>query len=273
MTVWNHRLSWSKLILAESCQRRLQLTIDKAPRPFSGTGYHAAAGITSQKVFELYFNKGLNLQDGGRDPKVPVRILDKILETPFLEDMNVQYSNMENEEMLTEAIRGQVIGGFETLGAAGLLHKRVRSEVKVSAVFRNLGMFCMVDFIVDLGRDNEEIWDGKGNNNKDADDGQVLYYTLSRLASGKTVKRGGFLYWKHDHVEIDLSPRALKTFIDERLQPVKPLFDELKQGISRELPTSPSFQACKWCAWKNVCKDSYFRRDEITNPTRGETTL
>ena len=110
------------------------------------------------------------------------------------------------------------------------------------------------------------VYDGKGHIKKNANPGQVLYYALGLTASGRKVVDAGFIYWRHGFEPIDVSPAALRVFIEEQVEVVKPIFDQLKAGVET-LPATPSKETCKWCPWKLSCLESAYRRPEVIDPT------
>jgi len=263
VTVWRHSISWSKFKLALNCPLELQKTIDGIPPDHEKPNYYMKLGILVQKVFEEYFNQGVNLMSGGRDPKVLQRVVDRTLESSFYTDMEVTYPNDLNEEDLIEDMRYQVRNGLEIFGTMKLATKVIKSEVKWNAVFRGFRMFAMMDFYLAVPG-GVAVYDGKGHKEKNADPGQILYYALALTASDRKVVDAGLIYWRHGFEPVDVSPAALRVFIDEKVEKVKPIFDQLKGGVE-SLPATPSKDACKWCAWRYSCLESAYRRPEVAD--------
>jgi hypothetical protein len=129
-------------------------------------------------------------------------------------------------------------------------------------------MFGMMDFIT-AADGGLYLFDGKGNAQTDADVRQLLYYGLILMASGKTVKGGGFLYWKHGLQKIDLSPSALKHFVDsEDYQKGVEVFRKLREGADK-LAAIPSSSNCQYCEWKASCPVSHYKK-EFTDMEQSE---
>lgn len=273
MTVWAKPVAWSKFVLGLKCPRQLQNTLDKVPHGFSkDSNYYAVVGILVQEVFELYFNRQLNLVDGGQEVKVVRNIARKVMgarikgntfHEPKRLPYEITYPANKDAETLWESVMFQVEHGFGVMKDMKLLDKKVRSEVKWSSTFRGFRMFCMIDFIVE-GRNGHSVYDGKGSARKNADPRQVLYYALAVNASGHQLGKGGLIYWQHDFDEVDISPAALKEFIDGDFKRGRALFEQLKVGVNTPMETTPSKDACKYCNWRLTCADSVMKPDEVT---------
>jgi len=261
VTVWRHSISWSKFKLALECPLALQKTIDGEPPDHERPNYYRSLGTLVQKVFEEYFNQGVNLVPGGNNPKVLQRVVDRVLESSFYKDLNVTYPSDHDEADLIEEIRYQVRNGFEIFNTMKIVKKDIKSEVKWSAVFRGFRMFAMMDFYMALPG-GVGVYDGKGHKEKNADPDQVRYYALALTASGRKVVEAGLIYWRHGFVPVDVSLPALRVFIDEKVEVAKPIFDQLKAGVE-SLPATPSKSVCKYCAWRYSCLESAYRRPDV----------
>lgn len=263
MTVWAKPISWSKLNLALKCPRQLQHNIDRLEPSNPGTNYHAEIGTLAQKVFELYFNADLNLDPKGKDPKVTQRIADKLLKPSLLDKRNINYPHHLGEDDLIKQVKEDVQLGHELFIRTGLIDKTIRSEVPWRATFRDLRIFSMIDFVVETDK-GIIVLDGKGYAKENADPNQIIWNALCIAASGKKVRSGGFLYWRHGYREVDVSPEAIRRFIDETLPIAKPHLDALKKGTP-SLPTNPG-EACFFCPWRGICPDSTNKREPVSNP-------
>lgn len=257
MTVWRHAISWSKLKLALDCPLALQFTIDKKPHPRSMMTPPQAKGTVVQFIFEQYFNQGINLKPGGQDRGTMEKIIERILSSKFFETTSAQisYPHNKTEEDFKEEVRAQTLTGFDILKDMKLTTFKVRSEVKLNGVFRGFRMFAMVDFLRE-GQSGDFLFDGKGHAREDADPRQVVYYALNRAASGRKIAGGGLIYWNHGFRKVDVSPAALKAFVENEFAEVRPIFDELKAGTNREFEARPEYEKCRKCNWRNICEHS-----------------
>lgn len=113
-------------------------------------------------------------------------------------------------------------------------------------------MFGMIDFLRE-GRSGHYLFDGKGHAKKNADPMQLVYYAVAVAASGHKIAGGGLIYWNHDYEKVDLSPAALRQFIDNEFTQVRPIFEKLKNGTNEQLEARPEESRCKQCNWRNVC--------------------
>lgn len=264
MTIWSYSISWSKLRLALDCPRQLQHTIDKKKHGYGSQSYWALMGTLVQKVYELYFNQQVNLREKGRDDATIAKVADRVIDAVMKTNPEVSYRPDQTEEGLINEAKAQVISGIQFLKDAGILTKRVRSEVKLNGTFRGFRMFAMVDFLVEDERNGDEIYDGKGYAQENADPRQVVYYALNRASSGRKLAKAGLIYWKHGFREVDVSPKALREFIDGDIASVRPLLEELKKGVTGLLPTKPSPTTCGHCNWRDTCEDSLKKKTEVT---------
>ena len=267
MTVWRYSISWSKFKLALDCPLALQKTIDKMAPDHEKPNYYMVKGNLVQKVFEEYFNQGINLSAKGREPRIIEKVTDRVLESRFFVSEDVTYPAEINEDDLIASVQHEVKNGLEIFRSRRLLDKRIKSEVKWNAVFRGFRMFAMMDFL--HSSNGYAVYDGKGHKEMNADPDQLRYYALALIASGRKVREAGLIYWNHGYDPVDVSPAALRTFIDEKVNKAKPIFDQLKAGVET-LPATPSDKACNWCSWKYSCEFSAKRRPEVPNPTTEE---
>lgn len=265
MTVWRYSISWSKFKLALECPLALQNTIDKKPPDHEWPNYYMVKGNVVQKVFEEYFNQRVNLHPGGDTQEVLQKVVDRILMSTYYKGLTITYPDDIVEEDLHANVRHEVANGLEIFRSHKILHKRIRSEVKWNAVFRGFRMFAMMDFKLSLPG-GIGVYDGKGHKKKNADPNQLLYYALALIAGGKKVKEAGLIYWNHGYDPVNVSPKAIRVFIDEKLDKVRPIFEQLKAGVD-VLSATPSDDACGYCPWKFSCEFSTKRRPEVPSPT------
>lgn len=259
MTVWRHSISWSKFKLALECPLALQNTIDKKPPDHEKPNFYMVKGNVVQKVFEVYFNQGVNLLPGGDSQKVIQRVMDRVLRSMYYKELNITYPRGKSEEDLVEDCRYQVGNGLEIFRTRKLLHKPMKSEIKWNSVFRGFRMFAMMDFKVAL-ESGVGIYDGKGHVKKNANPDQLLYYALALIASGRKVVEAGLIYWNHGYEPVDVTPKAIREFVGEKLDKVSPIFKQLKAGVEI-LPATPSEEACAYCPWSEFsCEFSAKRK-------------
>lgn len=261
MTIWRYPVSWSKFKLALECELNLKWTIEKKRKTEIRINYYAERGKLVQFIFEQYFNQGVNLKPGGTTWETMEKVTKRILKSYHYRSLEIIYPNDFSEEDFIRETWDHVKGGHEEMGRIGLLERKVASEKKWNSVFRNHRLFSLMDFDYE-GNSGHYIFDGKGNKETNADPNQLLYYALCVTASGVKVAGGGFLYWGHGFRGVDMSPEALKRFVDNDFSRGKPVFDKLKKG-TEDLPANPSEDNCKWCSWKNTCPFSFFKKDRV----------
>jgi CRISPR/Cas system-associated exonuclease Cas4 (RecB family) len=273
LTSWRHSVSWSKfkLGLPGACQLQLRNTIEKRPPSDPGTTYYQDLGKLVQYAFELYFNQGINKTAKGRSPEVMERVIDKIWASDHIPKMGTTYPMGKSETDLRREARIQVLNGHDIMRTMGILDRPLKSEVKWNSIFRGFRLFGMVDFIDDH-KEGVGVYDGKGHVQKNADPKQVLYYALAIAASGKKILKGGLIYWRHGYEPLDLSPRALRDFIDGEFQAGREVFDRLATGTD-DLPPNPTSQNCNFCSWKTACPASVYRRREADTTRAEELTF
>jgi hypothetical protein len=253
MTVWRKSVSWSKFELALTCPLALQKTIEKEySSRFGAKSPHASMGKLVQKVFELYFNNTMNLKAGGQDPGVLQKILARVMASKWAEEEGVQ---ADQEKEASEL----VAKGFAEFKTMGLLNKKVLSEVKLATQFQGFPMFGMLDFLVD---GPIELYDGKGHAEETADPRQLKYYGLQLHSVGKTVTKGGFVYWRHGYRPMDLSAKGLYEFIHGDFARGKKIFMRLREGVN-VLESNPSSSNCNFCNWRKTCADSYYKKTDV----------
>lgn len=253
MTVFRKSVSWSKFDLAIKCPLALQNTIDKKFSALWGIPTKASAmGKLVQKVFEVYFNLGLNLAPNGQRVEVLFKVLDKVLADPWCQKEGVDPS-------MREAALPQIQFGFEQFATQKILSYPIASEVKARGAYMGFPMFGMVDFVATMPG-GLLVYDGKGHAKKNADPRQVLYYGLIFHAAKQRVMGGGFLYWKHGFEPIQLDPRTLHAFVQsEDFKRALGVFAQLRQGVD-VLPATPSKNSCYYCPWRKTCEFSASRK-------------
>lgn len=261
MTVWRKGISWSKFKLALSCPQQLVYSIERTPYAVSKPNFYAQRGTVAQKVFEVYFNQGVNLREGGASKEVLKRCVDKVFESNWFQGLEITYPRDVEPGQLKTDVTLHVLRGYELFESLGVLDLKIRSEVDWGAVFRNFRLFGKMDFVID-SEDSKAVWifDGKGNRAQDADEGQLLFYSLIAMASGKEVRGAGFLYWQSEYKEVDVTVAAVKRFLDEKFVEAAKIFQMLKTGVD-SLPVYPERNKCYNCNWCQVCPHSLVARE------------
>jgi len=216
-----------------------------------------ALGKASQRCFELYFNQQVNLKPGGEKQSVMMKCVERILHpsTNYVNSLEIKYPFGKGEEDFLNDVRDQVRKGHAIMERMGLIKLAVQSEKKWNSVFRGVRLFALIDFMRE-GRSGCYLFDGKGHAKVNADPRQLHHYALTVIASGRTVKEAGLIYWNHGYVPVDVSPKAVKQFVDETLMVAKPTFNLLQAGVSGELKATPSLSVCGDCNWRNICDHS-----------------
>lgn len=260
MTYWKHGVSWHKMEAALRCPMQLGKIIRKETPSDVGPNYYATLGKVVQKVFELYFNKRLNLKPRGNDVKVVLRILDKVL-ISGIETNGLRYVGRTNWGTFKEDCAHQVEFGFKLLESKGLVGSEIKSEVKLVGNYRGFRMFGMVDFWRESSK-GLWLWDGKGYKNKNANPNQLRHYALAAHSNGRKIAGAGFLYWRDGlgYQSVDVSPKSLRDYLHNEVAQVRPIFDRLKKGTD-DLPATPSKESCKWCSWRSTCPFSVFKKE------------
>lgn len=259
MTVWNKSVSWSKFKAALDCPLSLQKIIEKEKYFSFRPNMHQTMGKVVQKVYELYFNHELNLRKGGRAPEVPRKILQKVKESSWFKGENLLLPMDVTEDKFWEEVEIVTDQAFGYLSGMGLMNHKVKSEVKFPGIFDGFRMFGMLDFLVEV-ESGVFLYDGKGHKEENADKRQLLYYALALHGSGRNVRGGGFIYWRHGPRPVDLSPKALKDFAEGDLAKGREIFQRLRTGVSM-LEATPSKEKCYFCNYKITCSESVFRKE------------
>lgn len=264
MTTWSKSVSWSKFKMALDCPLQVQYLIEKkrgAPRVSS---YHQMLGKLVQKAYELYFEHRMNLMPKGQDPEIPVRLVERVVQSGWMEKEReplVLPDGVTKAQLVDEA-KVLARSGFVGVKQSGMLDHRVRSELQVATTWQGFRMFGMHDFVVE--KDGYFLFDGKGNRETDAEPMQLLYYGLQLHSTGKPVRGGGFIYWRHGYQPVDLSPAKLKEFVEGPFQKGRKVFDLLRVGVEK-LEATPSAKACFRCSYRNTCDESVYRRAPPTD--------
>jgi len=267
VTYWRHSVSWSKLVLALECPLSLQYAIEKRPTGKVRTNFYQALGKIVQYTFEQYFNQRVNLRPGCDTPEVMMKIVDRVFASHWFNyELQPSYPYGMDQAELEKRTRFQVLNGMKIMRDLGMLNLELRSEVMLNGVFNGFRMFAMVDFLRE-GKSGDFIIDGKGHAAKNADERQVKYYALNRASSGRKIAGGGLLYFNHDYVPVDVTPKSLYDFGNTEVKSVQPLFEELKKGIPGDLEARPERDRCWNCNWNKVCRSAFKAKEEVTDVT------
>lgn len=276
MTVWRHSISWMRMKDALECPLRLQYGIDKRPPSDPGSNYHMVLGKAVQYLYEHYYNQGAFRHEKVRTEAGIRAVMKRVMESGWFKDQvnQIDFPLGKTEEDFTKDFEHQVINGRLVLEEAKILDKPMKSEHKWISRFRDFGLFAATDFH-QLDAGYVDLFDGKGHAQENADPRQLLHYALAINSSGLKVRRGGLLYWRHGYREIDMSPARVKDYIEECIDPVRPIFAKLKEGTKpgEELEARPSKENCFFCRWKSACKQSHYRKPEVTDPVLGHVDL
>ncbi len=253
------------------CPRQAEFAIrekegdPEAAREQTTSNYHASAGTIVQKLFECYFNQGVNLRPGGTQPEAVAACCAKVLASKFAAKTIAEtiYPPGKTEADLRKFVAESAATGRTALFEAGLLNRDgVRSEVPSGGKVGDWRIFAQIDFLVKTPQ-GVYIYDGKINSAPNADVRQLWYTALTRP---EKVLGGGFIYWKlGKFVPVHFSSEHLSRFRDgdfaagmERWRPV------MTTGVD-SLEPEPSFAACQWCAWNGRCQHAVFSRKREPN--------
>lgn len=269
MLIFRKSVSWSKFKMALDCPLALQKTLEKQRYVISWPNEAQIKGKIIQKVWELYFNNKMNLHPKGRSVEVVMKVLDRVLASPWLVSEKLVLKNNSTDESFKADLQRVLAKAYEVVAQMKLLQYEVRSEVKLASVFMGFRMFGMLDFLVEV-KDGVMLFDGKGHAEENADERQLLYYALALHAAQKRVLGGGFIYWQHKYRPLDLSPLRLKQFVDDEFAKGRRVFEQLKVGVL-ELPANPSSENCFFCNWKRTCDSSVYKKQDVEVLPEGVT--
>lgn len=266
---WRPRgLSWTMFRIMVSCPKQAEYAVrdrlgdPSAAREQNTPTFHADAGTIVQKLYELYFNQGVNLRDGGTTDEVVARCATKVMASPWAEKIleKTTYPEGKTHKDLLQLIATGVAKGRKALFAAGLLDKEMKSEVNWSGTFEGFSVFSRVDFVVETPR-GAFIYDGKINGQANADPRQLWYAALARRESGRPVLGAGFLYWKlGKFVSVPVDDATLEKFIKgDFAEGRKRWLPVMGPGVESLDPT-PSFSTCRFCAWNGKCPSAQMAR-------------
>lgn len=259
-------ISWTLFNRATQCQKKVEFhRKDVRQRNRDWPTYYADVGTGVQRVFELYFNQQVNLRPDGQSPSTVAACAEKVLtRDKFLRDLfdATTYPDGKTRMDLFAQVRSDVASGLHAIHSAGFLGELVRCEVPAPGRIRGWPTFGSIDFLV-LRRDGaEEVWDGKAMSATTADPDQVRWYTLSRVAEGRKVARGGIVYFRQGVARpVDVSTDALRAFASGRFASTEDVWRALKEGAS-SLPATPreGRSTCYRCEWRDHCPESLTRR-------------
>lgn len=258
-------LSWTMFKRILDCPRQAEYAVREkegdpdAAREQTTPNYHASAGTIVQKLFECYFNQGVNLRSGGTQPEVIAAACAKVLASKFTAKVIAEtiYPPGKSEADLRKFVAESAATGRTALFEAGILEKQVRSEVPSGGEAGGRRIFAQIDFLVTTP-EGVYIYDGKINSAPNADIRQLWYAALTRK---EPVLGGGFIYWKlGKYVPVRFDAAHLSRFQDgdfaaglKRWEPV------MTTGVDT-LEPEPSYAACRWCSWNGRCRSATMSR-------------
>ena len=123
---------------ALDCPYKLQMGIDKRPVSDPGTNYHLELGKLVQKVWELYFNQGLNKIPKMRSEKAIEAVIRRIKGSKMYRDIEVTQPFGVDRDFEKE-FEEVTLQSLLSLNEAGLMDKKVLSEQKWISRFRDWG--------------------------------------------------------------------------------------------------------------------------------------
>jgi len=253
MTTWAYGISWSKFKMALECEEQLRFAVEKeTPTRAPSGGYYQELGKKVQRVFELYFNQKINQRPNGQEPESTDKVIRFLLGTKDFLEPGINFTPELSRERFRDDVYELSTNGFQFLRDENLLQAKFQCEKGWPAVFRNHSMYGMLDFYGEEP-DGVTLLDGKATKEMNADPRQILYYALMIAATGRKIKRAGFLYFRFGLDLVDCSPTALRAFIDGEFSEGRKIFDRLKGGTD-QFVAQPENQRCRWCNWNGRCK-------------------
>lgn len=253
-------ISWTLFKRAEACEHQAEFHRRKEPKQNTGwPSYYADVGTAVQRIFELFFNQGVNLREGGASPANVALCAEKVLtQDPFLREVFDKTTFPKGKDRLAmfQQVRADVKTGLHAIHAAGFLDKRVRCEVKGEGKIGAWPVFGLVDFLVQNGDGTEEVWDGKAVSQANADQDQVRFYAAVRAFNGARIRGGGIVYFRQGRaVPVDLGKEAMTKFL-ARFAKTDHVWEAMKGGAFGLPATSKSTHDCHWCPWVDRCEAS-----------------
>jgi hypothetical protein len=255
---WNKPISWTFFENLDTCPRKIEHRLRGVPDDTVWPSYYADVGTIVQKVYEVYFNQGINLKETAKEKGIDLvvvkRVAEKVLTSKWAREVlgATTYPDGKEEADLVKQVRFDVENGRTALWNADILNKPVRSEVRSPGEARGIRIFAFVDFVRKTD-EGEEVYDGKSKSRPDADDRQVVWAALTR--KGVDVVKGGILYWRQGFHQVDVSTKAQLEFLEEHLDPLIPTIERLKTGVV-SLEAKPSDGNCLMCRWNRSCEES-----------------
>lgn len=258
-------LSWTMFKRILDCPRQAEYAIREkggdpdAARVQTTPTYHADAGTIVQKLFECYFNQGVNLREGGTRPEAIAAACARVLASKWAARViaATTYPDGKTEADLRRFVAESAASGRQALFDAGILEKQVRSEVPSPGEADGARIFSLIDFLVKTP-EGVYIYDGKINAAASADPRQLWYAALGRK---EPVLGGGFVYWKlGKFVPVPMGQRTLEEFRRgdfakgmDRWGPV------MGRGVD-SLEPEPRYAVCRWCSWNGRCASATMSR-------------
>lgn len=259
MLNFTRAVSWSRFKTVLDCPKKLEHELNQIPVVEYGHNYWRVRGTLVQFVFELFYANKVNQRFGGTARVVMERIAHKVLESGKMNEDPVSYPVDKNESTMKEEVLFQVLNGWRQLQELELLDKEVLVEKDWFTIYNGFRMSARFDYLYLYGSMGAELFDGKGTQKPWSDPRQLYYYALMLHSAGLKVTRGGFLFYNHDKVMLDLGHETLKRFVEEDFRRGRSVFDSLVKGVE-ELPATPSPETCRMCNWRLTCKDSLYNQ-------------
>lgn len=268
---WRPRgLSWSMWKRIMDCPKQAEFAVrdrlgdPSAAREQTTPTYHADAGTIVQKLYELYFNQGVNLRSGGTSPEAVAKACRKVLESKWAREIiaATTYPRGKSEGTLRQLITSAAASGRQALFDAGLLEKAVRSEVPTPGEVDGFPVFSLIDFLVETPQ-GDYIYDGKVNAAATADPRQLWYAALAR---GRPVLGGGFVYWRlGKFVPVPMGADAVEKFRRGEFAEGRERWEPVMGPGVEELDPTPKFSSCRWCAWNGKCASAQTSKQKPIN--------
>lgn len=254
-------ISWTLFRRAEECHKKAEHHRRKVPKANDRwPTYYADIGSGVQRIFEEYFNQGVNLRPGGTAPGVVARVAEKVLaDSTYLRELfdATTYPEGKARADMLDQIRSDCRTGLHALHAAGLLERKVRSEVECPGQIRGWDVFGWVDFLAEWPDGAVEVWDGKAVSQMGADAGQPVFYSLAYRSRGIDVRRAGLVYFRQGKARpVPVTNEALRAFAVGRFKPTETVWEAMKAQVTELAATAATRHTCYRCEWSATCPAS-----------------
>ena len=223
-------------------------------------------GIFVQKIFEIFFNEGYYIASEKHHWPLLRDVVKRVLYSDEFQKFKITYPPGSDIKSLVREIGKLAKDGLETFKHNCPFDKKrtFMSEIDLTCSYNGLKLRGIVDFIIENPDNTVWVYDGKANSRFTADKNQLYFYAFILRQLGVNLTQVGFIYWRYGWQPQPFSDKILSEFKNEVLDPVLPIFQILQsKSGALNLPAKPSKETCKFCGFRSICEDSFYRdRDD-----------